>query len=564
MTRLRRGRHRRQAVAVPAARGPPSPGVGSCEDRLAFAAKHESRTVGAYAGMTRTIVALATLVAAAVAVAQTQEVAARWRERVPRAPREIPDAMWDRYARGVPEWLRDAKFGIYAHWGPYNLGMEDSGYTGGLNSWYAKFMYVKGHPYNLHHIRKFGPISQTGYSDYFQRFAIPKFDPAEWADLIAGAGARYGGPVAMHHDGFAMWDSELVPWNSKTAAAKRDISGDLISELRERGLRIVSSHHHAHSICGQYYGGRPDKPRDFPIDFDSELSDPKLAKLYGRFATQEDAEQYWLDVRKEYIAKYRPDQLWFDGGLRWLSEEILYELTKFYYDFCDREGIPGIISQKNDQIPRRVSVLDFERGGASGILPRVWQTDDSPGPWMYIKAMDFKGADWVIPLLVDIVSKNGVLLLNIAPSADGSIPDGQQRMLHEIGAWLRLNGEAIYGTRPWKVHHQGDQPRFYAEGRGRDAVFASFDSDDLRFTRSKDGRALYVFAMGLPDAEIVVRSLPVSDLEAGATAELLGTTGKVPVSTDAAGSASIPAAKLLTARKGSTGGPLVFKVTQLK
>ncbi len=514
--------------------------------------------------MTIAITVLGFALLAAGAVAQTQEESATWRDRVLREPQDISDAMWDRYARDVPEWLRDAKFGIYAHWGPYNLGMEDSGYTGGLNSWYPKFMYVKGHPYNLHHIRKFGPLAQTGYSDYFERFSIPNFDPKEWADLIAGAGAKYGGPVAMHHDGFAMWDSKLVPWNSVTSAAKRDIAGDLISELRKRGLRIVSSHHHAHSICGQYYGGRPDKPRDFPIDFDSELSDPKLAKLYGKFATQEEAERYWLDVRKEYIVKYRPDQLWFDGGLRWLSEEILFELTRFYYEFCDREGIEGIISQKNDQIPRSVSVLDFERGGAKEILPRPWQTDDSPGPWMYIEAMDFKGADWVIPLLVDIVSKNGVLLLNIAPSADGSIPGEQQRMLREIGEWLRVNGEAVYGTRPWRVHHQGDQPHFYAEGSGRNMVFASFDADDFRFTRSKDGDTLYVFAMSAPDHQVTVQSLRAGDLGAGATAELLGASGKVPVANDAEGAAVISARQLLDERSSLSKGPLVFKVTGIR
>ena len=512
----------------------------------------------------RAIAVLAVVGGAASAAAETQAEAAAWRERAPRSPRTITEAMWDRYARDVPDWLRDAKFGIYAHWGPYNLGMEDSGYTGGLNSWYPKFMYVKGHPYNLHHIRKFGPLGQTAYSDYFERFSIPKFDPSEWADLIAEAGAKYAGPVAMHHDGFAMWDSELVEWNSMTSAARRDIAGELIEELRKRSLRIVSSHHHAHSICGQYYGGRPDKPRDFPIDFDSELSDPRFAKLYGRFDTQEEAEQYWLDVRKEYIVRYRPDQLWFDGGLRWLSEQALFELTEFYYDFCDREGIEGIISQKNDQIPRRVSLLDYERGGAKAILPRVWQTDDSPGPWMYIEAMEFKGADWVIPLLTDIVSKNGVLLLNIAPRADGSIPDQQKQTLREIGEWLHVNGDAVYGTRPWKVHHQGDQPHFYAQGRGRDTVFATFDSDDLRFTRSADGSALYVFAMSEPGETLVVESLLGADLKDGAAVSLLGTSDSVPVLTDSRGRAVLPTRRLISGRKSSLKGPLVLKVEGLK
>ena len=522
------------------------------------------RRFGSRFEMIRLIAVLAVAGCAASATAETQAEASAWRERAPRKPGTITEAMWDRYAREVPNWLRDAKFGIYAHWGPYNLGMEDSGYTGGLNSWYPKFMYVKGHPYNLHHIRKFGPLAQTAYSDYFERFSIPQFDPGEWADLIAGAGAKYAGPVSMHHDGFAMWDSELVEWNSMTSAARRDIAGELIAELRERGLRIVSSHHHAHSICGQYYGGRPDKPRDFPIDFDSELSDPRFAKLYGKFDTQQEAERYWLDVRKEYIVKYRPDQLWFDGGLRWLSEQVRFELTEFYYDFCDREGIEGIISQKNDQIPRRVSILDFERGGAREILPRVWQTDDSPGPWMYIEAMEFKGAEWVIPLLTDIVSKNGVLLLNIAPRADGSIPAQQQQTLREVGAWLRVNGEAVYGTRPWKVHHQGDQPHFYARGRGRNTVFASFESDDLRFTRSGDGKTLYVFAMAEPENQLVVESLLGADLEDDATVRLLGGSAALPVLTDSRGRAVLPTGRLIAGRSNKLKGPLVFKVEGLK
>ncbi len=490
--------------------------------------------------------------------------AAEWRKRTPRQPKDIPDYEWDRYIRDVPEWLRDAKFGIYAHWGPYTQGTEKSGYTGGLNSWFAKFMYVKGHPYNRHHIKTRGPLSEKGYSDYFQTFTIPKFDPEEWADLIAASGAKYAGPVAMHHDGFAMWDSELVKWNSMTSAARRDIAGELIDAYRRRGLKIVASHHHAHNIIGEYYGGRPGKPKDYPIDFNSELSDPNFARLYGKFATQEEAEQYWLDVRKEFIVKYKPDQLWFDGGLRWLSEEILFEMTRFYYDFCDKEGIEGIISQKNDQIPRRVSILDFERGGAPEIFPRPWQTDDSPGPWMYIEAMEFKGAEWVTPLLTDIVSKNGALLLNIAPLADGSIHPQQQQMLRETGDWLRVNAEAIYGSRPWKVHYQGDKPHFYVKRNGPSKSYANYGPGDFRFTRSKDGRTLYMFAMGEPAGDVVVESLQMAELARESGVTLLGQSRVLPLSKNAAGNVVIPADKLIGGKANTLKGPRVFKIIGLK
>ncbi len=493
-----------------------------------------------------------------------EKEAAEWRKRSPREPRDIPDYQWDRYIREVPEWYQDAKFGVYTHWGPYNQGMEQSGYTGNYNSWFAKFMYVNGHPYNIYHINTLGPLDKVGYSAYFKTFTIPKFDPDKWADLIAASGARFAGPVAMHHEGFAMWDSKVVPWNSMTSAAGRDIAGQLIDAYRRRGLKIVSSFHHAFNITGQYYGGRPDRPKDHPVDFNSELSDPKFARLYGKFEKQEEAEQYWLDVLTEYIVKYKPDQLWFDGGLHRLSDEILFEMVSFYYDFCERAGIKGIISMKHDQLPRRVSIFDFERGGAPEIYPRTWQTDDSPGPWMFIEAMEFKGADWVIPLLVDIVSKNGVLLLNIAPLADGSIHPQQKQMLQETGVWLKVNGEAVYGSRPWKTHYQGDEPHFYAKGRSFAKTFAEYGPDDFRFTRSKDGGTLYMFAMSEPDGDIVVESLKASELGVESGVTLLGQNKVLPLSRNGEGNVVIPAGRLIDGNPNTLKGPRVFKIMGLR
>lgn len=487
-----------------------------------------------------------------------------WKERAASTASPVEDYRWDAYIRDVPEWYQDAKFGIYAHWGPYNQGMEASGFTGMNNSWFAKYLHVKGHPFHEHHLRTIGPLKDYGYSHYFKIFTIPEFDPVEWADLIAGSGAKFAGPVAMHHEGFAMWDSQVVPWNSKTSAADRDIAGELIREYRRRGMKIVASFHHAFNVSGRYYGGRDGRLDDLPVDFDTELSDPAFAKLYGKFATQAEAEAYWLEVLKEFIVKYKPEQLWFDGGLDRLSDDAVFRMTSFYYDFCEREGIEGIISQKKDQIPRRVSLFDYERGGAPAILPRTWQTDDSPGPWMFIEAMEFKGADWVAPLLVDIISKNGVLLLNIAPRADGSIHPQQKQMLRDLGAWMRVNGEAVYGSRPWRVHHQGGEPHFYAGGKAFSKTYADFGPGDLRFTRSKDAASLFVFAMGDLAGDVTIDSLKAVDLGPESAATLLGSSQVSPLRFTDDGRVVLPAGELIDEQLPKFSGPRVFKITGLR
>lgn len=503
------------------------------------------------------------------------KAAEQWRARTPRPPVKISDEDWQKYAREVPQWYQDAKFGIYAHWGPYNLGMETANFTGMNNSWYPKYIYATGHPYNLQHVKLMGPLKRFGYKDYFDKFSVPKFDPVLWADLIADSGAKFAGPVAMHHDGFAMWDSQLHRWNSKNSAAKRDIAGELITQYRKRGLKIVSTFHHSANVSGTYYGGRENRPDDGPTDLDSDLNDPAYAKLYGKFPTQAEAEAYWLEILKEYVTKYQPDQLWFDGGMRSLSQEARFEMTSFYYDYCKENGIDGIISQKHNQIPAEVSLLDFERGGAPKIFPRTWQTDDSPGPWMYIDSAEFKGADWVVPLLIDIVSKNGVLLLNIAPKADGSIHPDQLEMLLKTGQWLNVNGEAIYGSRPWKVHYQGDEPHFYAKGKSFSKTYAKYDRDDFRFTRSKSGDTLFVFAMSAPTGEqdeqkiqdFTLESLTEKELGKETGASLLGSSHIRPLSIDDQGRVVVPAEALL--KLAQAGGnklvkPIVFKICGVK
>ncbi|QZT36556.1 alpha-L-fucosidase [Halosquirtibacter xylanolyticus] len=483
---------------------------------------------------------------------------------------QVSATKWKALKRDVPAWFNDAKFGIYAHWGPYCVPIYTTHYTGSGNSWYSRWIYTKGHPYNINQINKYGPLQSFGYKDFFQMFSAPRFNANEWAEIVAASGAKFAGPVAMHHDGFAMWDSDVAPWNAADYGPKRDICGELIEAYRGKGLKVVSSFHHGYTFSGLYYG------RSKNIEPNTDIYDPKYAKLYGNFKDQRDAEAYWLALLKEYIVKYKPDQLWFDWGQRWISWETRYQLAKFYYETLERAGMKGIISMKANQWPIEVSLRDFERGGAKQIESRPWQTDDSPGPWMCKEQMVFKGADWIKTLLVDVVSKNGTLLLNITPHPLGYILEDQASSLREVGQWLNINGEAIYGSRPWKVYYQGPNSRFTLKikkgqhlpkgvevyANSGHTYYIKLQSNDFRFTRSKDGGSLYVFAMNRP-SDFAIASLHSKDLKRHSTISLLGSDKRVSVEFNKEKQAYV---KLDTFSKEmeKLSAPYVFKIEGLK
>ena len=402
----------------------------------------------------------------------------------------------------VPEWYLDAKFGIFIHWGVYSVPAFDS-------EWYPRNMYKRGEAAFQHHLDAFGPQSKFGYKDFIPRLHAEKFDARQWAELFRKAGAKYVVPVAEHHDGFPMYDCSFTEWSAAKMGPKRDIVGELARAVRAEGLHFGASSHRAEHWW--FY--------DQGIQFDSDVKDPRYAGLYGPAEPEKSqpSQAYlddWLARTSEIVDKYQPELVWFD----WWIEQPAFEAAKqkfaaFYYN-RGAEWKRGVaINYKKEAFPERAAVLDIERGKLEALRPLFWQTDTSVSikSWGYIENDSFRSADSLVDDLVDIVSKNGCLLLNIGPRADGTIPDEVQRILLEMGQWLAVNGEAIYATRPWKVHGEG--PTQVVGGAFKDTAGKNFTAQDFRFTTRGD--KLYAIALAWPEnRRVTVKSLATGGADA--------------------------------------------------
>ncbi len=395
----------------------------------------------------------------------------------------------------VPEWYLDAKFGIFIHWGVYSVPAFG-------NEWYPRNMYLQGSREFQHHLETYGPHNKFGYKDFIPLFKAEKFDPNHWAELFKKAGARYVVPVAEHHDGFAMYDSGLTRWCASKMGPKRDIIGELAAAVREQGLVFGVSTHRAEHWWFMN-GGK---------QFDSDVQDPQYADFYGPAAPENTPPnreflEDWLARTCELVDKYHPQIVWFDW---WIEQPVfkpyLRRFAAYYYNrgYEWKQGV--VINYKNDAFPPGVAVYDIERGQRADIHPRLWQTDTSisRNSWGYVKNQDYKTARDIIQDLADIVSKNGCLLLNVGPKPDGTIPEEEEKILLEIGQWLEVNGEAIYGTRPWKVFGEG--PTEVPEGGFTDTRRGAFTSQDLRFT-TKGQRTLYAICLAWPEGGLTIHSL---------------------------------------------------------
>ncbi len=424
-------------------------------------------------------------------------------------------ANWDSLKKyQTPDWFRDAKFGIFIHWGVYAVPAFS-------NEWYPREMYRQGTKENKHQVETYGPISKFGYKDFIPMFKGEAFDPVKWVDLFKKAGARYVVPVAEHHDGFAMYKTALSKWNAVEMGPHRDVVGELATEVKKQGMVFgLSSHRIEHWFFMN--GGRK---------FESDFLNQQNMDFYGPAREEIEAPSPehmndWLLRCTELVNNYQPQLFWFDW---WIEQPAMDPYRKSFAAYYYNKGLEWnkgvVINYKNAAYPDGIAVLDLERGKLAGIRKEAWQTDDAIGnkSWGFANGNTFKNAQYVITNLVDIVSKNGNLLLNIGPRADGTITDEETQTLLGTGRWLAVNGEAIYGTRPWKIFGEG--PTESASGSFADQKIP-FNAKDIRFTTK--GTTLYAIAMGLPTDNTIIKALGA---KAGngtvARVELIGSSEKL-------------------------------------
>jgi alpha-L-fucosidase len=419
-----------------------------------------------------------------------------------------------------PAWFRDAKLGIFMHWGLCSVPAYDD--------WYPRHMYMEGHKAYKHHVEIYGHPSKFGYKDFVPMWKAEKFDPNSLITLYKAAGAKYVVPVAVHHDNFDLWDSTYHRWNSVNMGPKKDIVGMWRTAVLKAGLRFGVSSHVARSYSWFNVSKGSDKSgphAGVPYDgADANYSDfyhephGDISKRYPGNPSRQWVLS-WYNRTKELVDKYKPDLLYLDGGVPFGQTGL--EMVAHYFNENMRwhDGrLEAVFNIKKGHgfYDQRICVLDLERRVTGAIRPQPWQTDTSVGSWFYIDGAPYKSVDTIIDNFIDIVSKNGNMLLNVAPRADGTLDERTQKILREIGAWMEVNSEGIYSTRPWKVFGEGSTAEPTQKIK-RDT--ANFGPDDIRFTQ-KHG-AVYAFVLGWPGdgSTVTIRSLaadsqsrPISDV----------------------------------------------------
>ncbi|MHC4556045.1 MAG: alpha-L-fucosidase [Planctomycetota bacterium] len=399
----------------------------------------------------------------------------------------------------VPKWLRDGKFGIYTHWGPYAVHAYGENTT-----WYSFALYMEPDGEARQHFEKtFGKLTpEFGYKDLIPKFTAEKFDADEWAELFKKSGARFAGPVAEHHDGFAMWDTKYSKWNAAKMGPRRDVVGELEKAVKKRDMKFVTAFHHA---ANWFF---------FPVtDKRYDTGDPKYSGLYGQqhkrgaMRNQEFLDE-WYGKIIEVIDNYSPDFIWFDFALDSIAEGYVKDFLAYYYNHAEANGKEVVVTYKGNDLVPGSGVRDLELGQEPKITYHEWITDstvDDRGAWGFANDLTFKTPDRLIDNLVDRVSKNGYLLLNVGPKPDGTIPDGARDLLLEMGAWLDVNGEAIYGTSPWFIAGEGPTNLGAATEIGFNEADTVYTNKDIRFTVKGD--VLYTTFLAWPGEEAVITTL---------------------------------------------------------
>lgn len=404
----------------------------------------------------------------------------------------------------VPDWYADSKFGIFIHWGVYSVPAFN-------NEWYSRNMYIQGSEEYEHHLRTYGAHKDFGYKDFIPMFQAQKFNADEWLDLFQRAGAQYIVPVAEHHDGFQMYKSGISRWNAFEMGPKRDIVGELSEAAKKRGIINGASSHRVEHWFFMGHGR----------EFESDITDaekygdfyypamPEPSDHHDLFSKPEPSQEFledWLVRCCEIVDRFQPRIVYFDWWIQHSAvAPYLRKFAAYYYNRAEEWG-GGVINYKHDAFMFGTAVVDIERGQFADVKPFIWQTDTSTAKnsWCYTENNSYKTPGAIICDLVDIVSKNGRLLLNVGPKADGTFSDEDRDILLEIGRWLGTNGEAIYGAKVWWQSAEG--PTRIQEGQFTDNEERNYTERDIRFTVNNG--CLYAAVMRYPEnGSVTIESL---------------------------------------------------------
>ena len=442
----------------------------------------------------------------------------------------------------TPDWFRDAKFGIWAHWGPQCEPEH--------GDWYARSMYLQGNPDYKSHLVEYGHPSTNGFKDVIHVWKAANFDPEKLLKFYKENGAKYFMALANHHDNFDNFNSKYQPWNSVALGPQKDLIGGWAKAARKNGLRFAVSVHC--SRAWSWYEVAQGADKDGPlagVPYDGKLTkadgkglwwdglDPQ--DLYAQNHTPGAKLEWSWDPAKgsstpdaAYMEKYfkrtkqlwddyHPDQIYFDDSVlpfHGVSDDVGLNLAAHFYNssIALHGRNEAVMNNKMlDPTQREAMVYDIERGKADHVLPQPWQTDTCIGSWHYDQNIftkhQYKSGASVVRMLADIVSKNGNLMLSVPLQRDGQPDADEIKIVSEIGAWLKVNGEAIYATRPWNIFGEGPSTVVAEKGRfggQTDVQKKPFTAEDIRFTQSKNGKTLYATVLEIPaDGKVTVKSL---------------------------------------------------------
>ncbi|MHC4564787.1 MAG: alpha-L-fucosidase [Planctomycetota bacterium] len=434
-------------------------------------------------------------------------------------PSRTFEPTWESLSQNpLPVWLLDAKFGVYTHWGVYSVPAH--GGPDYIKNLYSPKRNEKG--VYEYHTKKYGPLEDFGYKDFIPMFTAPKFDAGQWVDLMHEAGARFGGICLVHHDGFLLWDSKVNRWNSKNMGPKRDIYGEIARAVRRYDdMKLLATFHHGRTY-GYPFGflvkeGITDRMRQT-----WDLFDPAYDDFYWGAETRapEDFAAEWKAKITEVIDRYSPDLIWFDGLSTSMrhdrpSERDVRNVFAYYFNTAGKKGQDVTICNKHAgdfNFPASFGLRCYENGRDMAEDVQPWFLIDRAiaYPWCYVNGKKYRdGAGYHTKSLIDLVSRGGIFLLSLTPKGDGSIPDEEQRIMRDIGRWLKVNGQAIYGTRRWKTVGEGPAVMMkYNEVKKRTDwdYRQEFSAEDIRFTQKGD--TLYAIALDWPkDGKVTVKTL---------------------------------------------------------